>query len=614
MRATESSVAFIARVFVSSFRPVCTLAISSTRRPRTSFVIVKACERTSPTQREMASSSSAGPSIRRSKSSSYGSSIEGTLKSLEFASTFVDELPGDSHEGPEQRQVYGAAYSRVSPTPPKQNNMVGLWEKAKRDGFVRQDPPSVPRAIAGWSPDAAKLIGITTLTRDKEQEISVLGGEGELIHGMKPYAACYGGHQFGRWAGQLGDGRAIVLGECNGWEVQLKGAGKTPYSRSADGRAVLRSSIREYLCSEAMHFAGIPTTRALSIVTTGAGVIRDMFYNGSPSLEAGAVVTRLAPTFLRLGNFQLAAVRGDHDLLTKLCDYAIKHHFPDIKTGDYVAFAHEVSRRNAIMVARWMAIGFVHGVMNTDNFSILGLTIDYGPYGFLDEYDPEYTPNTTDEQGKRYTYENQPLIANWNICQFVQALVPMTSVEEMQKVVDDFDHHYQKEYDMIFSAKLGLSEFSDENDRDLLRDFLALMKEHKCDWTNTWRSLLDVDPESTADITMDSIWKPRVLVGLPDDKINARKWNVWTEQYLERIRRQERNIEVMKRVNPVYILRNYLAQIAIDKANEGKFDEIERLYMLLKKPGELLHGMDEYSQLPPDWAQRRGVKVNSCSS
>ena len=533
---------------------------------------------------------------------------------LEFQSTFVDELPGDPHEGPEQRQVYGAAYSRVAPTPPKQSDMTELWQKAKRDGFVRQEPPTVERALAAWSEDAAKLLGITHLSRDREHEIRVLGGEGELVHGMKPYAACYGGHQFGRWAGQLGDGRAIVLGECNGWEVQLKGAGKTPYSRTADGRAVLRSSIREYLASEAMHFAGIPTTRALSIVTTRTGIIRDMFYNGAPNLEPGAVVTRMAPTFLRLGNYQLAAQRGDYELVTKLADYAIKHHFPDIKMGDYVAFAHEVSKRNAIMVARWMAIGFVHGVMNTDNFSILGLTIDYGPYGYLDEYDPDYTPNTTDEQGRRYTYENQPLVANWNICQFVQSLVPLTSVPEMQEVVDKFWEHYTKEYDMIFAAKLGLPEFADEHDKDLLKEFLGLMKEHKCDWTNTWRALLDVDRQCTAELIMEKVWKPKVFVGMPMDKINVENWNVWTERYLQRIRDVDRDYEVMKRVNPMYILRNYLAQIAIDRANEGDFDEIKRLYLLLKNPTEAQYGMEQYSLLPPDWAQKRGVKVNSCSS
>jgi uncharacterized protein YdiU (UPF0061 family) len=252
--------------------------------------------------------------------------------------------------------------------------------------------------------------------------------------------ACYGGHQFGQWAGQLGDGRAISLAEVDQsapgqrWELQLKGAGPTPYSRRADGRAVLRSSLREFLCSEAMHHLGIPTTRALSLVTTGEPVVRDMFYDGHPQDEPGAIVCRVAPSFVRLGNFELFASRSEVETLRRLADYVMATHFPELgppsSAESYAAWFAEVCRRTAIMIAHWMRVGFVHGVMNTDNLSILGLTIDYGPYGWLEPYDPVWTPNTTDAGGRRYCYANQPRIGLWNLSQFGHALRPLLETAE----------------------------------------------------------------------------------------------------------------------------------------------------------------------------------------
>ena len=259
---------------------------------------------------------------------------------------------------------------------------------------------------------------------------------------MQPYAANYGGHQFGHWAGQLGDGRAITLGETinaagERWELQLKGAGPTPYSRSADGRAVLRSSIREFLCSEAMHHLGVPTTRALSLVATGEAVVRDMFYDGHPKPEPGAIVCRVAPSFIRFGNFELPASRGDNALLRQLADFCIRRDFPELRGRRRAALRRVVRRRSAsaprVMVAHWMRVGFVHGVMNTDNMSILGLTIDYGPYGWVDNYDLDWTPNTTDAHGRRYRFGWQPKIAHWNLARLAQALSPLfTSVEPLQ--------------------------------------------------------------------------------------------------------------------------------------------------------------------------------------
>jgi len=307
------------------------------------------------------------------------------MQSLRFDNSFVRELPADSETGPRRRQVHRALYSRVDPT-----------------------PVAEPRLIA-WSPEVAALLGIDAAEVESPAFAKVFGGNA-LVDGMQPYAANYGGHQFGQWAGQLGDGRAITLGEIinaagQRWELQLKGAGPTPYSRTADGRAVLRSSIREFLCSEAMHHLGVPTTRALSLVATGEPVVRDMFYDGNPRSEPGAIVCRVAPSFIRFGNFELPTSREDVDLLNRLVDFTIRRDFPELIAagGDQAGPVSEqvraewfaqVCERTASMVAHWMRVGFVHGVMNTDNMSILGLTIDYGPYGWIDDFDPGWTPNT----------------------------------------------------------------------------------------------------------------------------------------------------------------------------------------------------------------------------
>jgi len=585
----------------------------------------------------------------------------GTLGSLVFSSKFVDQLPADPISGaPESttsRIVNDAAYSFVSPTPPQDSDQTAIWQKAMAEGVARDEIPTTPKSIAGWSPSAASLLGITAFTDDRIFETSVLSGSGELVQGMRPYAACYGGHQFGSWARQLGDGRAIALGEVNGWEIQLKGAGKTPYSRNGDGRAVLRSSLREFLCSEFMHFAGVPTTRAMSLVTTGTGIIRDMFYSGRPKLEPAAICSRLAPTFLRLGNFQLPSSRGDKELLKTITDFAIKNYFPDVEAGDYPAFATEVAKRNAIMVAHWMSIGFVHGVMNTDNFSILGLTIDYGPYGFLDEYDPNYTPNTTDYATLRYKYANQPWVGHWNIVQFIQALVPIsTDLKLMQKAADSYNVAYEAEYERIFAQKLGLPAFN----KVILDELLALLEEFRCDWNNSWRCLANVTGDSDPAAAFEEVLVPKVLsVRKTKDKLDSTnrntanngaggdqameltprerslalekaanaaklgpedraKWIAWLSKYVDEIKKSgwtaaERS-KVMNEVNPVYILRNYMAQVAIDKAEKGDFSEIDTLYHLLSQPYKEQKGMERYSQEPPDWAVKVGVKVNSCSS
>lgn len=307
------------------------------------------------------------------------------MRPLTFDNRFLADLPGDPEAGNHRRQVHGAAWSRVAPT-----------------------PVAAPRLLA-WSPEVAALLDLDEADVRDPRFTEVFAGN-RLVDGMDPFAANYGGHQFGVWAGQLGDGRAISLGEVvnrrgERWELQLKGAGPTPYSRSADGRAVLRSSVREFLCSEAMHHLGVPTTRALSLVATGEAVVRDMFYDGNAAPEPGAVVCRVSPSFIRLGSFELPASRGDRALLERLVDFAIDRDFPHLVAAHRsdpvarrAAWFAEVCERTAVTIAHWMRVGFVHGVMNTDNLSVLGLTIDYGPYGWLDDYDPDFTPNTTDAE------------------------------------------------------------------------------------------------------------------------------------------------------------------------------------------------------------------------
>ena len=327
------------------------------------------------------------------------------MKALKFDNRFINELPADLVRGPGVRQVQNAAYSFVAPT-----------------------PVTKPELLA-HSSAVAQLLGLSDTDIQSSEFLNAFSGNA-LLPGMEPFATNYGGHQFGHWAGQLGDGRAISLGEvisnnAQRWELQLKGAGPTPYSRHADGRAVLRSSMREFICSEAMHHLGVPTTRALSLITTGDDVVRDMFYSGDAKPEPGAIVCRVSPSFIRFGNFELPASRGDTKLLEQLVQFCIARDFPHLKDRGANKISDwfiEICERTAVLMAHWMRVGFVHGVMNTDNMSILGLTIDYGPYGWLEGFDPEWTPNTTDAQGRRYRYGNQPQIAHWNLTRLASAL------------------------------------------------------------------------------------------------------------------------------------------------------------------------------------------------
>jgi uncharacterized protein YdiU (UPF0061 family) len=420
----------------------------------------------------------------------------------------------------------------------------------------------------------------------------MVSGSIPVQNGM-PFAMCYGGHQFGNWAGQLGDGRAINIADFKinneSWKFQLKGSGPTPYSRSADGFAVLRSSIREYLCSEAMHFLRVPTTRALSLVTTGDSIERDVMYNGNPAMEQGAVVCRTAPSFIRFGSFEIHSSRNNLDLIKELADYTIKHHYPELGAPSketYAAFFNEVAIRTRKMIVDWQRVGFVHGVMNTDNMSILGLTIDYGPYGWLENFDPTWTPNTTDRQNKRYRFENQPNIALWNLYQLANALYPLIDESEpFEKVLKEFQSGFQKDYQKMMLEKIGL--FKSAISEDFIKELTDLMVQSDIDMTIFYRKLSDIQTQLSFnnlwEIILDASYKVKNEL---EDTYDS--WNSWFSSYLilleEEGMNSENRMRQMKEINPKSVLRNDMAQLAMDASEKGDHSFIDVLYHLLKKP------------------------------
>jgi uncharacterized protein YdiU (UPF0061 family) len=526
------------------------------------------------------------------------------LDALTFDNHFIRELPGDPETVNNRRQVYGACYSRVLPA------------KVTR-----------PQMVA-YSIEIAELLDLSSEDCESDYFTQVFVGN-RLLPGMEPYATCYGGHQFGNWAGQLGDGRAINLGEVvnrrgEHWTLQLKGAGETPYSRNADGLAVLRSSVREFLCSEAMHHLGVPTTRALSLMLTGEQVIRDMFYNGNPQPEPGAVVCRVAPSFTRFGNFQIFAARGENEDLEKLVDYTIRTDFPHLgepSTAVYLAWFEEVCRRTAEMIVHWQRIGFVHGVMNTDNMSILGLTIDYGPYGWLENYDPNWTPNTTDAADRRYRFGNQPQIAFWNLGQLANAIYPLIEqVEPLQQAINGYVETFEQGWQAMVAAKLGLNAYEPATDDDLNAELLILLQLVETDMTIFYRKLamLVIDVELSNEVLMAPLMEAYYVPEQLTDDYKVRLGN-WLKSYIKRVQNSgianAERIKIMNATNPKYVLRNYLAQLAIDKAEEGDFSLVNELLEQLRHPYDEQPGKEEFALKRPDWArQRAGCSMLSCSS
>ena len=530
-----------------------------------------------------------------------------TLEHLEFDNRFADSLPADPVSTNTRRQVANACYSRVQPT-----------------------PVSNPTVIA-WAKEVAELIGLAPDSMESKLAAQVFGGN-RVLEGMNPYAMCYGGHQFGNWAGQLGDGRAINLGtvkEANGpgYTLQLKGAGPTPYSRTADGLAVLRSSIREFVCSEAMYHLGVPTTRALSLALTGEEVLRDMFYDGNPAFEPGAVVCRVAPSFIRFGNFQIFAAQGDVQNLKRLADFTIRNYFPhlvvdgSITKETYVEWFKNVCELTCDMIVHWMRVGFVHGVMNTDNMSILGLTIDYGPYGWLEGYDPGWTPNTTDAHGKRYRFGNQPLVAHWNLYQLGNALLPLVGEPQtLQQGLDGYLAKIETQANRMMASKLGFNEWRDEDQqlKEALYDALVV---EEIDMTIFYRKLssLPCTAEGSDDHDLLSTILPAFY--FPDKIAGATQgiWREWLASYRARVRLDgvddQQRLVAMNRVNPKYVFRNYLAQIAIDQSTAGDHSKIHELLEVLRRPYDEQPEFEEYAAKRPEWARTRaGCSMLSCSS
>lgn len=515
------------------------------------------------------------------------------LSAKEYKSEFVQAFDGDESGNLRPRQTPGMLYSKAVPTP--------------------VNKPS----LLAWSDELAAELGIG---KPDDEDVKILGGN-LITPSMYPYAACYAGHQFGNWAGQLGDGRAITLGEWEApggksWELQLKGAGPTPYSRRADGRAVLRSSVREYLMSEAMHYLGVPTTRALSLVSTGDQVLRDMFYNGNAEFEPGAIVMRVAPGFLRFGSFELLAARQETENLRKLADWTISRYYPHLQGENKIlAWFREVVNRTASLMVEWMRVGFVHGVMNTDNMSILGLTIDYGPYSFVDDYDPGFTPNTTDLPGRRYAFGKQPSVAYWNLGCLAGAFAPLLpDTRELVAGLEGFGDIYWAKYYAMMGSKLGLDEVREE-DIQLISQFEKTLTAIKPDMTIFYQDLigLPAEPGNQQDVVKHfegslyrelSAGQPEMLHQLIGNYSARMAKNTCT---------REESQSRMRKTSPRIILRNYLLHQAIGELEVGEDGLFRKLQEAMKEPYSDKY--DEFFAKRPDWAgSKAGCSMLSCSS
>ena len=516
------------------------------------------------------------------------------LLSKTYSNDFVSTFEGDESGDRRPRQTPGVLYSKALPTP------------------VRE-----PKLLA-WSEELAEELGIQKPT--DPTEIAILSGN-HITTSMQPYAACYAGHQFGNWAGQLGDGRAITLGEWKTaagepWELQLKGAGPTPYSRRADGRAVLRSSVREYLMSEAMHFLAVPTTRALSLVATGEQVLRDMFYNGNPAYEPGAIVMRVAPSFLRFGNFEILAARKELDNLQKLTDWTINRYFPHLTGEDKVIqWFREVVERTAHLMVEWLRVGFVHGVMNTDNMSILGLTIDYGPFSFLDDFDPTFTPNTTDLPGRRYAFGEQGSIGHWNLARLASALAPLfADTDDLVAALKGYEESFYQKYYTMMGNKLGLDQVKLE-DKDFIAEFGHTLATLRPDMTIFFQLLIDFSPETDQEQEMVEHFAESFYAPLEQEEREA--FTNMMRRYAARRKTNatspEEAAQRMRETNPRFILRNYLLHQAIEELERGEDQLFGKLQQALKEPYSKKH--DEFFAKRPAWASSKaGCSMLSCSS
>ena len=466
------------------------------------------------------------------------------------------------------------------------------------DFYTELTPSPLPSPYwVGKNRSLARELGLESEWLESAESLAALSGN-QLLPGTRPLASVYSGHQFGVWAGQLGDGRAILLGELQTrhgpQELQLKGAGKTPYSRMGDGRAVLRSSIREFLCSEAMQGLGIATTRALCVIGSDAAVRRE-------TIETAAVVTRTAPSFVRFGHFEHFSFRDQPAQLKALADHVIDRFYPECRGAvqPYAALLKAVSERTAHMVAAWQSVGFCHGVMNTDNMSILGLTIDYGPFQFLDAFDPGHICNHSDEQG-RYAYNKQPNMAYWNLFCLGQALLPLIdNQDDALAALESYKTVFPDALHARMRAKLGLTD-EQENDQELIESTFRLLASNKVDYTIFWRRLCGFTAQSGHEPVRDLFF-------------DIESFNAWALQYSERLASvgSAQRSDLMLKTNPKFVLRNHLGEQAIQAAKLKDFSQVDTLLRLLQSPFEEHLGHESFAGFPPDWASSIAI---SCSS
>lgn len=520
--------------------------------------------------------------------------------SITFLHKFTNNLPADAITENYTRQVPKAAYSFVTPRIPSNPKLIHVAKEVQN------------------------LLGLSDNFIQSEEFLNLVSGKA-IVSNSKPFAMNYAGHQFGNWAGQLGDGRAIVLGEIENdnqtYTLQLKGAGSTPYSRRADGLAVLRSSIREHLCSEAMFNLGVPTTRSLSLVLTGDEVLRDVMYNGNPAMEKGAIVCRIAPSFIRFGSFELFSSQNDIENLKILADYTISNYYAEIQSEGkekYIEFFRKVAENTREMIVDWQRVGFVHGVMNTDNMSIHGITIDYGPYGWLEDFNPNWTPNTTDAEGKRYRYGNQANIALWNLYQLANALYPLIEeAEPLETILNNFAKQYDVDFYAMMLKKLGITSKNEKNEQ-LIQQLLENLQQTETDYTIFFRNLNQISKDDSVEECMKKIhfsfYKPDEVKG-----IIVETWHFWFENYLNLLKVEtlsdlERHA-LLNATNPKYVLRNYMAQMAIELADKEDYSLINELYKLLLNPYDEQPEFEKWYTKRPDWAREKiGSSMLSCSS
>ena len=505
---------------------------------------------------------------------------------------YLKIFPGDFSENPRQRQTPKILFATTDIVHFKNPELIAFNENLSEE------------------------IGLGKIEDDRD--IAFLNAA-SLPENIRTYSTAYAGHQFGNWAGQLGDGRAIYAGEIQNknakkTELQWKGAGATPYSRNADGRAVLRSSVREYLMSEAMHHLGIPTTRALSLSFTGEKVMRDKLYDGNPEYEKGAVMLRTAESFLRFGHFELISAQKEIETLQKLTDFTIENYFPEIDSKSehkYADFFQKISERTADLMVEWYRVGFVHGVMNTDNMSILGLTIDYGPFSFLDEYDLNFTPNTTDLPGRRYAFGNQGKIAQWNLWQLANALFPLIKKEAiLEKILNDFTEMFWEKHDIMMAKKFGFDQVL-ESDGPFFTDAQKLMEDLKIDHTLFFHQLESWTENSNLKTQFENVFYDQIT----DDQFLILE--NFKKKYKERLEKnkisREESVALMQKTNPKFILRNYLLFECINELEEGKKDLFNTIILALENPYQEIY--PEFSKKrPPIYNNQSGCSMLSCSS